>query len=128
MVFRQVPRTKTEQAVICFEIQDNCYQILAKHAWILLDISEKSEPRSESGSANQRQKIPLDEFRTAWSYFIASVLTLHFYQEQIKSADLPQGFHADNYTKTILRYVDRQCTRGINHFHIVKLLKAAAYS
>jgi|LUMD01.1.fsa_nt_gb hypothetical protein len=89
---------------------------------ILLDISEKSEPRSESGSANQRQKIPLDEFRTAWSYFIASVLTLHFYQEQIKSADLPQGFHADNYTKTILRYVDRQCTRGINHFHIVKLL------
>ncbi|GIT70318.1 MAG: hypothetical protein Ct9H300mP28_01320 [Pseudomonadota bacterium] len=64
----------------------------------------------------------MDEFKTAWSYFIASVLTLIYYQESDKSPGLPQGFNADNYTKSILGYVDKQCSRGINHFHIVKLL------
>ena len=27
-----------------------------------------------------------------------------------------------NYTKSILGYVEKQCSLGINHFHIVKLL------
>ena len=89
---------------------------------VLLEISEQSVPGPEADAVEQRQLFPLDEFKTAWSYFIASVLTLIYYQESVKSAGLPQGFNADNYTKSILGYVDKQCSRGINHFHIVKLL------
>ena len=89
---------------------------------VFLEISEQSVPGPEADTVEQRQLFPLDEFKTAWSYFIASVLTLIYYQESVKSADLPQGFNADNYTKSILGYVDKQCSRGINHFHIVKLL------
>ena len=89
---------------------------------ILLGISEESVPGEKAGATEQRQLFPLDEFKTAWSYFIASVLTLIYYQENANSAGLPQGFNADNYTKSILGYVDKQCSRGINHFHIVKLL------
>ena len=76
----------------------------------------------EADAAGQRQMFPLDEFKTAWSYFIASVLTLIYFQDSVNSAGLPQGFNVDNYTKSILGYVDKQCSRGINHFHIVKLL------
>ena len=89
---------------------------------VFLEISEQSVPGPEADAVEQRQLFPLDEFKTAWSYFIASVLTLIYYQESVKSAGLPQGFNADNYTKSILGYVDKQCSRGINHFHIVKLL------
>ena len=89
---------------------------------VFLEISEQSVPGPEADAVEQRQLFPLDEFKTAWSYFIASVLTLIYYQESDKSAGLPQGFNADNYTKSILGYVDKQCSRGINHFHIVKLL------
>ena len=89
---------------------------------VLLEISEQSVPGKEVNTIEQRQLLPLDEFKAAWSYFIASVLTLIFYQENGKSAGLPQGFNAENYTKSILGFVDKQCSRGINHFHIVKLL------
>ena len=89
---------------------------------VFLEISEQSVPGPEADAVEQRQLFPLDEFKTAWSYFIASLLTLIYYQESVKSAGLPQGFNADNYTKSILGYVDKQCSRGINHFHIVKLL------
>ncbi|GIT09281.1 MAG: hypothetical protein CM1200mP30_29110 [Pseudomonadota bacterium] len=44
-----------------------------------------------------------------------------YFQDSVNSAGLPQGFNVDNYTKSILGYVDKQCSRGINHFHIVKL-------
>ena len=54
--------------------------------------------------------FPLDEFKTAWNYFIASVLTLIYYQDSVNSNDLPQGFNAENYTKSILGYVDKQCS------------------
>ena len=50
------------------------------------------------------------------------MLTLLYYQEFTESAGLPQGFRADNYLKSIWEFVDRQCSRGINHFHIVRLL------
>jgi len=89
---------------------------------ILLEISEKSVTDSKADVIKQRQLFPLDEFKTAWNYFIASVLTLIYYQDSVNSTDLPQGFNAENYTKSILRYVDKQCSRGINYFHIVKLL------
>ena len=89
---------------------------------VLLEISEQSVPGAEADTVEQRQLFPLDEFKLAWSYFIASVLTLIYYQESFKSSGLPQGFNAENYTKSILGYVDKQCSRGINHFHIVKLL------
>jgi len=88
---------------------------------VLLGISEQSVTGVEADVADQRQLFPVDDFKTAWSYFIASVLTLIYYQESVNSAGLPQGFNAENYTKSILGYVDKQCSRGINHFHIVKL-------
>ncbi|SUZ87744.1 uncharacterized protein METZ01_LOCUS40598 [marine metagenome] len=89
---------------------------------VLLDISEQSIQQAESDTVNQRQLVPLDDFRKAWSYFSASVLTLLYYQEPTESAGLLQGFRADNYLKSILEFVDQQCSRGINHFHIIKLL------
>ena len=87
-----------------------------------MEISEQSVPYAETDRDKQRQLFPLNEFKTAWSYFIASVLTLIYYQESVNSAGLPQGFNAENYTKSILGYVDKQCSRGINYFHIVKML------
>ena len=89
---------------------------------ILLEISEQSVTDTEANAIEQRQFFPLDEFKAAWCYFIASVLTLIYYQDGVNSASLPQGFNAENYTKSILGYVDKQCSRGINYFHIVKLL------
>ena len=89
---------------------------------IFLEISDQSVTGSEADLTVQRQLFPLDEFKTAWNYFIASVLTMIYYQDSLNSADLPQGFNAENYTKSILGYVDKQCFRGINYFHIVKLL------
>ena len=89
---------------------------------VLLDTNEETLLQAEPDTVPQRQLIPLDDFRKAWSYFCSSVLTLLYYQEFTESAGLPQGFRADNYFKSILEFVDRQCSRGINHFHIVKLL------
>jgi hypothetical protein len=45
-----------------------------------------------------------------------------YYQQSSASATLPKGFRTENYLKSILKFVDRQCSRGINYFHIVKLL------
>ena len=45
-----------------------------------------------------------------------------YYKDSENSTDLPKGFNADNYAKSILGYVEKQCFRGINYFHIVKLL------
>ena len=89
---------------------------------VLLEIVEQSNLVTKIGAVGQRKMIPLDEFKTAWSYFISSVLTLIFYQDSVNSDILPQGFNSDNYTKSILGYVDKQCSKSINHFHIVKLL------
>jgi hypothetical protein len=89
---------------------------------IFLEISEQSVTGSEADLTEQRQLFPLDEFKTAWNYFISSVLTLIYYKDSNNATDLPQGFNADNYTKSILGYVDKQCFQGINYFHIVKLL------
>ncbi len=89
---------------------------------VLLDTNEETVLQAEPDTVPQRQLIPLDDFRKAWSYFCSSVLTLLYYQEFTESAGLPQGFRADNYLKSILEFVDRQCSRGINHFHIVRLL------
>ena len=89
---------------------------------VLLELSHKLASVGQADSAVPRQKFPMEEFKTAWSYFIASLLTLIYYKDSVNSTDLPQGFHAENYTKSILRYVDKQCLRGINYFHIVKLL------
>ena len=89
---------------------------------VLMDISEQSVLQEKSDAFIQRQLVPLDDLRKAWSYFSASVLTLLFYQEPTKSTGLKQGFRADNYLKSILEFVDLQCSRGINHYHIVKLL------
>ena len=89
---------------------------------VLLDTNEEAVLQAEPDTVPQRQLIPLDDFRKAWSYFCSSVLTLLYYQEFTESAGLPQGFRADNYLKSIWEFVDRQCSRGINHFHIVRLL------
>ena len=89
---------------------------------VLLGISEQSVPNSKTDEIEHRQAFPFDEFKTAWKYFIASVLTLIYYKESTNSSGLPQGFNAENYTNSILEYVNKQCSRGINHFHIVKLL------
>ena len=89
---------------------------------VLLDTNEETVLQAEPDTVPQRQLIPLDDFRKAWSYFCSSVLTLLYYQEFTESAGLPQGFRADNYLKSILEFVDRQCSRGVNHFHIVRLL------
>ena len=89
---------------------------------VLLEIRYQAVTGAEADAIEPRQLFPLEEFKTAWSYFIASLLTLIFYQDNVNSAGLPQGFHAENYTKSILKYVDKQCSKGINYFHIVKLL------
>ena len=88
---------------------------------IMLDLSEQSLPKSKDNET-ARQLVPLDDFSKAWSYFISAILTMHYYQQASASATLPQGFRTENYLKSILEFVDRQCSRGINHFHIVKLL------
>jgi len=88
---------------------------------IMLDLSEQSLPKSKDNEA-PRQLVPLDDFSKAWSYFISAILTMHYYQQASASATLPQGFRTENYLKSILEFIDRQCSRGINHFHIVKLL------
>ena len=88
---------------------------------VLLEITEKSVTGAEANSVETKQLLPLDEFKTAWSYFIASVMTMIYYQDSLNSSDLPQGFNAENYAKSILRYVEKQCSMGINYFHIVKL-------
>ena len=87
---------------------------------IMLDLSEQSLPKSKDNET-PRQLVPLDDFSKAWSYFISAILTMHYYQQDSASATLPQGFRTENYLKSILEFVDRQCSRGINHFHIVKL-------
>ena len=88
---------------------------------VLLDLSEQSAPKT-TDHENHRQLVPLDDFSKAWSYFISSILSMLYYQQSSASATLPQGFRTENYLKSILKFVDRQCSRGINHFHIVKLL------
>ena len=88
---------------------------------IMLDLSEQSLPKSKDNET-ARQLVPLDDFSKAWSYFISAILTMHYYQQDSASATLPQGFRTENYLKSILEFIDRQCSRGINHFHIVKLL------
>ena len=88
---------------------------------VLLEIRDQKVNSVEPDEFEPRQLFPLDEFKTAWSYFISTLLTLIYYQDSANSAGLPQGFHAENYTKSILRYVDQQCSRGVNFFHIVKL-------
>lgn len=87
----------------------------------MLDLSEQSLPKTRDNET-PRQLVPLDEFSKAWSYFISSILTMQYYQQSSASATLPQGFRTENYLKSILEFVDQQCSRGINHFHIVKLL------
>ncbi|MDE0792147.1 MAG: hypothetical protein OSB08_00735 [SAR324 cluster bacterium] len=88
---------------------------------VLLDLSEQSAPKTTDNESH-RQLVPLDDFSKAWSYFISSILSMLYYQQSSASATLPQGFRTENYLKSILKFVDRQCSRGINHFHIVKLL------
>ncbi len=88
---------------------------------VMLDLSEQSLPKTRDNET-PRQLVPLDEFSKAWSYFISSILTMQYYQQSSASATLPQGFRTENYLKSILEFVDQQCSRGINHFHIVKLL------
>ena len=88
---------------------------------VLLDLSEQSAPKT-TDNENHRQLVPLDDFSKAWSYFISSILSMLYYQQSSASATLPQGFRTENYLKSILKFVDRQCSRGINHYHIVKLL------
>ena len=88
---------------------------------VLLSLSEESAPKN-TDNENHRQLVPLDDFSKAWSYFISSILSMLYYQQSSASATLPQGFRTENYLKSILKFVDRQCSRGINHFHIVKLL------
>ena len=88
---------------------------------VLLGLSEESAPKN-TDNENHRQLVPLDDFSKAWSYFISSILSMLYYQQSSASATLPQGFRTENYLKSILKFVDRQCSRGINHFHIVKLL------
>ncbi len=89
---------------------------------ILVDMSEQLVFKAETDKADTRLIFPLDEFKTAWSYFISFVLTLIYYQNDANSSGLPQEFNPDNYKKSILGYVDKQCSLGINYFHIVKLL------
>lgn len=88
---------------------------------VMLDLSEQSLPKTRDNET-PRQLVPLDEFSKAWSYFISSILSMQYYQQSSASATLPQGFRTENYLKSILEFVDQQCSRGINHFHIVKLL------
>ena len=88
---------------------------------VLLDTSEQYVLQT-SETDKPRQLVPLDDFSKAWSYFISSILTMLYYQEPSASSTLPQGFRTDNFLKSILKFVDRQSIRGINHFHIVKLL------
>jgi hypothetical protein len=88
---------------------------------VLLSLSEESAPKN-TDNENHRQLVPLDDFSKAWSYFISSILSMLYYQQSSASATLPKGFRTENYLKSILKFVDRQCSRGINYFHIVKLL------
>ena len=88
---------------------------------VMLDISEQLLPKTKDNET-PRQLVPLDDFSKAWSYFISSILSMLYYQQSSASATLPQGFRTDNYVKSILKFVDGQCSLGINHFHIVKLL------
>ena len=88
---------------------------------VLLDLSEQSTPKN-TDIESHRQLVPLEDFSKAWSYFISSILSMFYYQQSSASATLPQGFQTENYVNSILKFVDRQCLRGINHFHIVKLL------
>jgi len=89
---------------------------------VLLDIRENTVLKSEPEASYKKQYLPLNDFRKAWSYFSASVLTLLYYKKFSESAGLPQGFRADNYLKSILEFVDKQCSLGVNYYHIVKLL------
>ena len=83
---------------------------------IILDTCEIRENQEE------KQLIPLDDFRKAWGYFIAFILTLNYYQNPVEAAALPHGFRSDHYLKSIMRFINQQCSKGINSFHIVQLL------
>ena len=52
---------------------------------VLLDTNEETVLQAEPDTVPQRQLIPLDDFRKAWSYFCSSVLTLLYYQEFTES-------------------------------------------
>lgn len=88
---------------------------------VILDLNEQSLLEIKEDET-PRQLIPLDDLNKAWSYFISSILSMQYYQQPSASATLPQGFRTDNYMSSIMEFVDRQCSLGINHFHIVKLL------
>ena len=88
---------------------------------VILDLNEQSLLENKADET-PRQLIPLDDLNKAWSYFISSILSMQYYQQPSASATLPQGFRPDNYMSSIMEFVDRQCSLGINHFHIVKLL------
>ena len=48
-------------------------------------------------------------------------MTLKYYKEFSQFETLLKGFKSDNFLKSILKFVDKKSSEGINHFHIVKL-------
>ncbi len=83
---------------------------------ILVDYSE--------GSADQsgRNPLPFDSFQKAWAYFISTMLTREFFLHPQHRSMLPQGFAAEQYMRSINRFINRQTNQGVNYFHLVRLL------
>ena len=102
------------------KLKKESMRVLQSNLGLFIDTSEKFPLEICKGGS--KQLIPLDDFGKAWSYFISSILTLLYYEEFNEFKNIPQGFRSDNFQKSILNFVEKQCSNGINHFHIVKLL------
>jgi len=100
--------------------QKESIKILQSNLGLLIDTSEKLS--LEICKDNSKHLVPLEDFGKAWSYFISSILTMLYYKEFSEFESTTQGFRSVNFEKSILKFVEKQCSNGINHFHIVKLL------
>ena len=96
-------------------------ETLQSNLGVLLEMSEELSLQN-STKEKPRQLVPIEDLSKAWSYFISSILTLFFYKEFTNFSRLPQEFSSENFLKSILKFVEKQCALGINYFHIIKLL------
>ncbi len=102
------------------KFKTNSTKFLISNLGLLIDTSENLS--LDILKESPKNLIPLDDFGKAWSYFISSVLTLLYYKDNCEFESLPKGFRSENFLKSIMDFIEKQCAQGINYFHIVKLL------
>ena len=109
-----------KKLIYILKYRTNSLRMLENNLGIFLEAGENLS--NKITNEKLRHYIPLRDLCNAWSYFISYILTLHYYREFAHYKPLAKGFNSDNFLKSILNFVEKKCSEGINHFHIAKLL------